>query len=382
VHDATLEALFRVLAKNPRGLTMILDELSTLVLGMNQYRRGAGNDRPNLLKIWSRAPISIDRVANEFGEPIRIARPALCITGNATPSLLAAMGGGEDGFSDRWVYAYPDRRPKPKSADRSAVGDDTVAAWEAVARNLRRRDMVQDGDRTLPGVVHLSPAGKAELDRLHDAHVEEVNAVDFPDHLRGPWAKLEEYATRLALILTLLDHASDPTADPLALPRADVRSARSAWRLVNYFKAHHRRVRAALGGRGLAGAPEGVRPIRRWLEVRPGLRSFRESDLTRDFRALRDRAKLEDALAWLEKARAIRRVPEPARPRGTPGRKPAGAWEVHPDLRAPRNPENPEDRDADLRPACGATDSPDSPDLPAGQAGGSREGGCHGDPAR
>ena len=68
--------------------------------------------------------------------------------------------------------------------------------------------------RPCPHVVFFTNAGKAAFDRQWDFHVVEVNAADFPDALRGVWSKLETYAGRLCLILTLLHHAADPIADP------------------------------------------------------------------------------------------------------------------------------------------------------------------------
>ena len=167
--------------------------------------------------------------------------------------------------------------------------------------------MDQSEGNAHPHVIFFSNAGKAEFDRLYDAHVDEVNAHDFPDALRGPWSKLEEYAGRLCLILTLLRQAADPTADPSVLPMAGVREAADAWRLVDYFKAHHRRVRAYLEGKGHGGAPEGVKSVLRWLRNHPAVDVFPESDLTRDFPLSReDRGELEDAILWLAQRRALR----------------------------------------------------------------------------
>jgi hypothetical protein len=192
-------------------------------------------------------------------------------------------------------------------------------------------------------VVYFSNAGKAEFDRLYDAHVDEVNAHDFPDALRGPWSKLEEYAGRLCLILALLRHAADPTADVDALPMAGTTEARDAWRLVDFFKAHHRRVRANLDGKGLGGAPQGGRLILRWLRNHPDVEAFPESELTRDIPQFRsDRAEMEDGLAWLQGKRGVRRRLEPEHPKGKRGRKPAPVWEVHPSLRSSENSENSE----------------------------------------
>ena len=128
VDDTTLEAAFRVLSGNPRGLLMIRDELSALVLGLNQYKGGGGSDRPNLLKVWSGKSVLIDRVLNEFGEPIRIPHPLLCITGNLPPGMLVEMVNrrGDDGLIDRWLFVYPDRRPKLKSSQRRPVRNEAV----------------------------------------------------------------------------------------------------------------------------------------------------------------------------------------------------------------------------------------------------------------
>ncbi|MFO0954423.1 MAG: DUF3987 domain-containing protein [Isosphaeraceae bacterium] len=307
--DATMEAVFRVLASNPRGSLMIRDELTSLILGMNQYKGGGGNDRPNLLKIWSGKSVLIDRVNNELGEPVRIPHPQLCVVGNLTPGMLPELVNrrGDDGLLDRWLFVHPDRRPKLKSSQRRQVSLDAVRCWREVAGMLWGRSLDEGNGPACPHVVYFDAPGKAEYDRLLDEHVEEVNAADFPEILRGPWSKLEEYAGRLCLILAMLRDASDPTADRSALPTAGARDARDAWRLVDYFKGHHRRVRACLEGRGTGGAPEGARLVLRWLTNHPDQVSFRESDLTRDLpRLCADRALLEDGLAWLATKVSVR----------------------------------------------------------------------------
>jgi hypothetical protein len=367
IDDSTMEATFRVLAANPRGLLMCKDELSSLILGLNQYKGGAGNDRPNLLKTWSGKPILIDRVLNEFGEPIRVPFPCLSITGNLPPAMLLDLVDrrGDDGLVDRWLFVFPDRRLKLKSAQRRPVSNEAVAGWVELGRRLWARPMDTSEGRSRPHVVYFSNPGKSEFDRLHDRHVDEVNAADFPDALRGPWSKLEEYAGRLCLILSLLRHAADPTADTEALPLVGPDVARDAWRLVGYFKSHHRRVRAYLEGRGLGGAPEGARLALRWIRNHPDTRAFPESELTRDVPQLRaDRAALEDGLAWLAKRNVIRRLAAPDQPPGKRGRKPAPAWEVHPELSAPDNSEISGNTAAVHAPSPGGDHSQNCPNSP------------------
>jgi hypothetical protein len=263
-----MEAVFRVLAANSRGVLVCLDELGSLILGLNQYRGGRGNDRPNLLKTWSGAPVTIDRVGNEMQEPIRIPHPQLAIMGNLPPARLAEMERkrGDDGFMDRWLFIYPDRRPKPSRAERSVVSDQTLAGWMHLARWLWQRPMERRGTRQSPRSVGFSHQGLGEFDRHYDRHVAEVNDRLFPDDLRGAWSKLEVYAGRLALVLHVLHEENGRSGHRLEL---NSETARDAWRLVDYFKSHARRVRAWQKDPRTFGMPHGAKLILNWLANHP-----------------------------------------------------------------------------------------------------------------
>jgi hypothetical protein len=371
--DGTIEAVLRRLAKAPRGLIWLLDELGCLTQGLNQYKGGRGNDLPTLLKLWTGGAVTIDRVKDENDEPVYIPHPRLSIYGNLTPIGLPAMtGGGDVGFVDRWLFVYPDRHRRPLSAARRPVTDDAVRDWEDTARRLWSRQPRTEGERRHPHVVHYSSAGKSESNRLHDAHIEEVNGRDFADELRGPWAKMEVYAQRFALILALLRHAAIPGANPYALPDVKAEIVRAAWKLVDYFKWHHRRVRAVLQGRGLA-MPEGAKLVLRRISNHADAEVFSLRDLTRNHPPSRggpDPGALMDGLLWLQGRGAVRPASGPERPAGTAGRKPSMLWQVHPELRAraQRNQQNPRN-DGDSPDGVEPADSADS----AARAGESTE---------
>jgi hypothetical protein len=341
VEDTTMEACKLILAANPRGLLMVLDELAILIGGMNQYKAGKGNDQPMLLKVFSGEPITADRVLNEFNEPTRVPHPSLSIVGNCTPDKFREMFGGcvKDGFLDRWLICFPDRRPKLKSSERRPVSNEAIEGWAAIVRALWNRQMNTETGKACPHVIHPTDKGRAEFDRLYDEHADEMNSADFPEDLHGPWGKLETYAGRFWLILTLLWHAADPTADPDILPNATAKTARDAWRLASYFKSHHRRIRAHLQGKGTAGAPEGVRLVLNWIKGHPNRDRLSWRDLSQAYPPSRgyDRAMMEDALAWLVRQNALRSRRQDDKPRGTPGRKASLAWEIHPDLIAQQN---------------------------------------------
>jgi hypothetical protein len=331
IDDATMEVLPLILADNPRGLIMIRDELSAFILGMNQFKGGKGNDRSNALKIWSGDRIVKDRVGHEAHIPIRCSHPALTIVGGLTPDMLGELRdpkGRADGFIDRFLLAYPDPLPVADWSDRG-IPEEAAADWrELIARLWMRPLDVKDG-RSMPHVAHFTPEGKARWEERYNSHSAEMNAPDLPPYLRGPWGKLREYAGRLTLILTLLHHAADPTADSLAVPGVGPRRVDDAWRLIGYFKTHARRVHAVIAAGPSTGESRAVKAILDW--IRDGRRaSFSEAEIRHARRWIADEH-LADALSFLIDRNAIR--PRSAPQTGPKGGRPASpTYDVHPDL--------------------------------------------------
>ena len=337
IDDATMEVIPVILADNPRGLLMIRDELTALVQGMNQYKGGKGNDRPNALKIWSGDAIKKDRVGNADHAPIRSPFPTLTIVGGLTPDMLGELAdprGRADGFLERFIMAYPDPRPVPEWSE-AGLPPGTAEDWAGIVARLWGRRLTLSEGRPCPHVVRLTPAGRAAWVSLYNAHAREMNADDFPPSLRGAWGKFREYAGRLILILALLLYAADPTQDSEPIPEIGPRHVADAWRLVAYFKSHVLRVRAAMRRDGGLGEDAGL--ILRWIR-RDALESFPQSELTRNFPRFRaDPGALAAALGALVKANVIRPRPEPTAPKGKRGRKPLPTFDVNPALHAPEN---------------------------------------------
>src|SRR5262249_48881367 len=109
----TLEALIRRLAQSPRRLLIAPDELNGLLGGLNQYKKGRGDDRERLLEIWRQEPVVLDRVQLEDGQPFVYApHPCASIVGGLNadnlPNFLAA-GQRKDGFIDRFLFVFPNQ---------------------------------------------------------------------------------------------------------------------------------------------------------------------------------------------------------------------------------------------------------------------------------
>jgi hypothetical protein len=155
-----------------------------------------------------------------------------------------------------------------------------------------------------------------------------MESPDFDDSLRGPWSKLEGYGARLALILSQLRWAYDPTAGP-APPDVDARDVDGAALLVRYFAAHLRRVRAEVAGAAEA-IPGDARAVLRWVR-RHGLDSFTASQVNEQFGRFRGRLDRRDAaLEWMVDHECVR--PRPAPIRTGPGRPQTQAFDVNPHL--------------------------------------------------
>ncbi|QEH34273.1 hypothetical protein OJF2_28080 [Aquisphaera giovannonii] len=331
IDDATMEAIPLLLADNPRGLLMVRDELTAFVLGMNQYKAGGkGSDRAVALKLWAGDAIKKDRVNHEDRVPVRCPHPCLSLVGGIQPDMLREMAdakGRSDGFLDRFLFAYPDSLPVPEWSERG-IADDVLDDWCVLVARLWSRPMAVKEGQSVPHVVRFSAVGKARWREHYDLHAAEMGDPGLPASLRGAWGKFRELAGRLALVLVLMEHAADPTADPAVVPEAGERVVDAAWRLVGYFKSHARRTHAAIA-RGPANAD--VPALLGWI-VRRGQEWFRLADLTSDLRRFRDdQGALAAAIDELRRQGAIRPRPEPPDP-SKPGRKPSPAYEIHPDL--------------------------------------------------
>jgi hypothetical protein len=338
--DPTTETIGRILADNPRGLTYHPDELTKMLMSMDQYKGGRGGDRPFFLSAWGGEAIAIDR-AKHADEPIMISHPFLTIVGGMTPSMLGEVSEGkgrDDGFAARFLFAYPDRVARPYSEE--GVPEAVASAWQELVDSLWRRPMRDLEGQARPNVVQMSPEARAEWARGCQAHRDEQQADDFSDSLEGAWGKLEAYAARLTLILACLRHASDPTLDPLVTPTVDGLIVHEGWRLVDYFKANAQRVYASLGGKTDDGGSN-VRTLRAWI-ARKILDTFSERDVKRDLRRFRENpGELADTLEWMTAHNLIRLISElPTQP-GRRGRKPSTRYETHPRLlQASQNRQN------------------------------------------
>jgi len=228
--DATFEALAELLRVNPRGLLLKQDELAGWTRGMNQYRRGKGNDRQNWLSTWSGSQIQVDRMSRK----LTVEHPFICVTGCIQPDMLSELidgRGREDGFIHRLLIAYPDTIPLHYSE--TVVSERLLQKYSDLALSLwcNRKD-IPDTAKFSQQTLHFSAKCRHTWRQWNESHCTEINNID--PRFRGPWAKLEGYCARLALILHRCRYISGETRSI----NIDRESLIRAIKLVDYFKSH------------------------------------------------------------------------------------------------------------------------------------------------
>jgi hypothetical protein len=254
VTDATAEALVPILQENPRGVTMVRDELTAWIASMNQYREGGrGADQQFWLSAWSNSTVLVDRKKTHEEGPLYVRQPYISVIGGLTPEKLKTLRGDrsrqkaeQDGFMDRLLFSHPSE-PRAVAENWSNVSKESLNQLGEVLTALREVEgaSVQDekgGARSRPWIVKLTDDARSVWQQFTEDHAVERNADDFPDHLAGPWSKLRGYCARLALILHYIRRACKETQSD----DVDAESMSRAVILVNYYKDHAKKVYAVM----------------------------------------------------------------------------------------------------------------------------------------
>ncbi len=268
--DATLEAVVGLLADNPRGLMLAVDELSGWLGSFDKYRsKGAGGDAAKWLEVHGGRTLLIDR---KTGNPrtICIPRAAVSICGGIQPEILSrAMTATHraSGLSARLLLCCPPRRKKrwtDAELHRSAV-----EPIEHLYRNLLDLQMQDvEGDDPVPVIVKLSTDAKRRFKEFYNQHADEQSTMT--GELAATWSKLEAYAPRLALIIHMTRFASGEAVDADVV---DLQSLEAGITLARWFGNEARRVNATYCE---SGEEAEDRKLLEWIEAAGGVVSTRD----------------------------------------------------------------------------------------------------------
>lgn len=220
VADATPEAIALRLADQPRGLIVVVDELSGLFRGVDQYKSGGkGNGREFFLQAYDAGPAKIDR-KSATPPTIFIPRAFVTVTGMIQPAMLARVLRPDDyasGLAARFMLAAPPPRRATWTAD--GIADNVREAWNNLLIALLAMPVPEKPLLIAPtdGAMSLWASAHDRLD------AERYNEPD--DRMRAARAKLIGLIPRLALVLEIVYAASDQRPAVRSISDASMGSA-------------------------------------------------------------------------------------------------------------------------------------------------------------
>ncbi|MEQ8848825.1 DUF3987 domain-containing protein [Botrimarina sp.] len=257
ISDTTVEAIAKALKANPRGLYLDRDELGAWFGSFDKYNRGGG-DAQNWMNLHGAGFVKVNR-SSATGPPLFVDRACVSLCGTIQPAILSRAltdEHRESGLAARLLIAAPPRRPKEWTDEE--VDEAVEAAFAERMLALLDLGFGTDPDgEPAPVALRLQAAAQRRFVAFVNRHGRE--GLDRDGDELAAWSKLEGYAARLALVLTLFD-------DPAATTVPDEMLA-AAIGLVEWFA--HEAARFYRGARESAAERE-LRELADWIGRRPG----------------------------------------------------------------------------------------------------------------
>ena len=247
MQDVTPEAVHRILSENPRGLCLYADELAAWFKNFNRYNNGSESEF--WMSVFNHKVAMSDRKSSQSG--VFIANPFLCVIGTIQPKVLGELAAGNrnaNGFMERFLFVVPDDQSKVKwSSERKTPSFDIVAAWKDIIARLTDMAVTTDSDgNVIPIEVPFMPEALDCLVRWQNDYTDKCN-TDGSDTLTAIANKLEIYAVRFCLLLSLADWATGATERKVI----DTAVVERPIRLTEYFRVTAAKVQGIIGEDGL-----------------------------------------------------------------------------------------------------------------------------------
>lgn len=192
--DFTPEKLAENLQFNLKGTLIFKDELIGWINSFDQYKKGG--DQQLYLELFNGGTLTVDR---KTSEPIRVEKTNVNIIGGMQPSLIKKMAGNnrsEDGFLSRFLFVYPNNL-KPNLFTGNSIKESNVKNYESLISNLF--DLEDQ-------VLQVDSSGIEIYKEWQHSKSSEAFQDDLETIIQ---AKLETYVWRLALIIEMIQQATE-----------------------------------------------------------------------------------------------------------------------------------------------------------------------------
>ena len=218
--DFTAEVLVKLHTSNPRGLLVFYDELIGFIMNFNKYRNGS--DEQMWTQLFTGGSITVNRVSSA---PIKIDNTCISVIGGIQPGILKEFAKGkiQNGFVDRWIFAFPDRIPYPK-LNENEIDRRTLDNWETIINKILNIPY-----KGAPKVLKFTTEAKAAYTAWYNNLSDQKNAGG--SSFAGLAAKMDRYCGRFALALEMLKYGCGESK----IENIGLESVRGAIALCYYF---------------------------------------------------------------------------------------------------------------------------------------------------
>ena len=197
LNDFTIEAMMEQHAVNQRGMLVYKDELLNFIRNMSRY--STGNDEMTWTTMFTGGGIQNTRKGKR---KTKLKTTCVSIIGTIQPESLPefAKGKTENGFIDRWLFAYPEKVKAPKFKTGRPMPE-IVRMWNDVINRILEIEYNAD---TKP--IVLSEEAEKVYANWYNALADKK--YDAPAVFRRAATKMERYLVRLAIVLEAMRYGA------------------------------------------------------------------------------------------------------------------------------------------------------------------------------
>jgi len=219
ITNITPEALHLRLSENPRGLTVVSDEMVTFFESINNYSKG---DQIGVyLSFWSNQPTTIDRVGKPI--PLFISKPYLSLIGGLQPRMLANAFPAQklnNGFFQRMLFAYPDEAKKEPINDNQSNPRLLQYYYKFISDYIKNTPISENEGKIDSKVYTWSIEAKKYFYNWQELNTDLVN--ENANNIKGEIiSKYDNHFVRLALLLQIMRNPDNNTIELEAVAGAE-----------------------------------------------------------------------------------------------------------------------------------------------------------------
>lgn len=217
----TPEVLNNRLNDNPRGCTVLSDEMTSFFEGMNNYSKS--DNSSNYLSFWSNQATTVDRVGKLI--PLFIETPYLSIIGGLQPRILGKVFLPQklnSGFFQRFLFAFPEGLYK-KAINDNVLDHQVLKQYSDFITNYIKSTNIKIKKTR---VLNWTKKAKKYFYSWQSKNCDLVN--NNLDNIKGEIiSKFDNHFVRLSLILQIME---DPNSTKIG-----IKAVKGANELCKYY---------------------------------------------------------------------------------------------------------------------------------------------------